>query len=161
MGPQVSIYDSDNRNLFTTWDLGNIQSQQATPIMTVYVWNNKFGNLNVSDLKNAYVTVVDSNGETSEGEVAKNKWVQVNIPSIDNDEITFLPIGGGITRGIKGGGDLSDNVLCAYNGSSTPENGVYSPDKKNVCKLNFIIVPPPNSTPGEKLFKIRIGGWFS
>lgn len=158
MGPQVSIYDSNNRDLFTTWNLNTIQSQQTSSVLTVYVWNNKNGSAQVSHLKNAYVTVVDDNGETSDGEVAKNKWVQVNIPSIDGDETTFVPIGGGVTRGIRGGGGLTENTLEA---GTVTEDGTYDLNKKCVCKLNFIVVPPPNSTPGEKRFKIRIGGWFS
>lgn len=160
MGPQISIYDSNNAQLFTTWDLNNIQSQQATDILTVYVWNNRVGEdpTKVSDLKNAYVTVVDENGETANGEVAKNKWVQVNIPNIDKDETTFFPIGGSTTRGIRGGGNLTENVLKpAIQTDSDKELA----DRECVCKLNFVIIPPPNSTPGEKRFKIRIGGWFS
>lgn len=159
MGPQISIYNSDNSQLFTTWDLNNIQSQQASPVLTVYVWNNKTGDnaKNVSDLKNAYVTVVDENGETSNGEVAKNKWVQVNVPNIDNDETTFFPIGGNVTRGIRGGG-LEENTIKPADEANA---NTYEKSKNCVCKLNFIIVPPPNSTPGEKRFKIRIGGWFS
>lgn len=166
MGPQISIYDSKNINQLNTWDIGDLQSQQASKILTVYVWNNKEnhqfeGKSLVSDLRNAYVTVLDANGETAEDEVAKNRWVQVNVPSIDKDETTFFPIGGNITRSIKGGKEeggeeLTDNIISGKVSDVTSLS-----ENNKVCKLNFIIVPPPNSTPGEKLFKIRIGGWYT
>lgn len=160
MGPQISIYNSSN-NKIELWNIGTLQSQQSSKILTVYVWNNK-GNResDVSDLKNAYVTVVDANGETAEDEVAKNKWVHVNIPTIDGDETTFSPIGGSIIRNIKGGINSEENTIFGTKCNSDMDK-TYSLENPRVCKLSFCICPPPNSTPGEKLFKIRICGWYT
>ena len=158
MGPQMGIYNESNSALITSWNLGKIVSQVPSTVLTVNVWNNKGGSDVVSDLKNAYVAVVDYNGETAVDEVAKNKWIQVNIPSIDGDDTTYTPIGGAVTRDIRANGGITDNSATI---SGKPNNGLSGDSPSNVCTLNFIVVPPPNSIPGEKLFKIRIGGWFS
>ena len=156
MGPQMAIYNKTNTSLLTSWNLNVVKSQTPSDILTVNVWNNRGGAQLVSDLKNPYVAVVDYNGETAVDEVAKNKWVQVNVPSIDGDDTIYTPIGGSVTKTLKANGGTDDYYIS---GEANNGNAVDSPS--NVCTINFIVIPPPNSIPGEKLFKIRIGGWFS
>ena len=163
MGPQMALYDSTHTNLVSSWNRGKIKAQEATEVLEVNLWNNKGGSSDVSDLKEAYITVLDSEGDTANDDVARDGWIQVNEPSVDGDQDTFTPIGGALTKDIK----ANSALILDYTISGAANDGEPGNDSdgsgctKNFATLRFRAVAPPNSNPGEKTFKIRLSGYFT
>ena len=156
MGPQISIYDESNNSIVSIWDIGTVKAQTPSEVLTINIWNNKGGTTTVSDLKDCYITVLDYNGDTAVDTVAKDKWVQVNIPSIDGDENVWTNIGGNVVKSIRGNAGVDE-----YSILGTENSGLMSESSENVCTAKFRIFAPPNSAPGQKLFKIRVNGYFT
>lgn len=156
MGPQIAVYDSTDSGIISLWDLGTVKAQVTSPVLSVYVWNNRNGNTAVSDLKDCWVTCVDSGSDTANDDVAKDMWIQINVPSIDGDEDTYTRIGGALGKDIRAMAGVSGNYI-----SGVANDGTLANSQPNYAKLNFRCVPPPNSNIGEKLFRILIKGYFT
>jgi len=156
MGPQIAVYDSTDSGIISLWDLGTIKAQVVSPVLSVYVWNNRNGKTAVSDLKDCWVTCVDSATDTSNDDVAKDQWIQVNVPSIDGDEDTYTKIGGNLGKDVRAMAGVSGNYIAGVVNDGTLANS-----QPNYAKLNFRCVAPPNSNPGQKLFRILIKGYFT
>ena len=156
MGPQIALYNATNTDLLSTWDIGTLRAQVPSEILTVNIWNNKGGAVSVSDLKEAFLMVLDSTGDTANDDVAKDRWIQVNEPSVDGDTSVWTPIGGTVGKNIKANGGVSD-----YSISGRANDGVAANSPQNVCTLNLRAVAPPNSDAGDKYFKVRINGYFT
>lgn len=155
-GPSIALYNSADSAIVSTWSVGTVQAQVASTVLTVNIWNNKGGSTAVSDLKDCSVTVLDSNGSTSDEDVAKNKWVQINVPSIDGNSTTYTAIGGATTKAIRANSGVSDNTI-----KGDTNNGVSANSGANVATVNFRIMAPINSDPGNKTFKIRLTGYYT
>jgi hypothetical protein len=156
MGPQITVYDKTNTSVESTWNVGTIRAQEPSEVYTINIWNNKGGVDHVSDLRDCYISILDYDGDSAIEDVARDRWIQVNIPSVDGDENTWTSIGGSFTKEIRANGGVSENTL-----SGIANSGVLSNSPKNVCTANFRVYAPPNSNPGQKLFKIRVNGYFT
>ena len=156
MGPVISIYNADNTAYQTTWDVGIIRAQQPSNILTINIWNNFNGATDVSDLREPMLAVLDSNGLTSDTAVPKDKWVQVNVESVDGNTTTWTPIGGATTKTLRANGLVTEDVI-----KGTINNGDPLLYPQNVCTAKLRIVAPLNSIPGDFSFKIRLTGYFT
>jgi hypothetical protein len=158
MGPQIALYNSTNTELLFNWDIGELRAQVPSEVLTVNIWNNRSGSVDVSDLRDSYLQVLDSTGDTANDDIPKEKWIQVNEPSVDGNSDTFTPIGGTVGKDIKANG-LSSSTTCYISGKAN--DGVAANSPQNVCTINLRAVAPPNANPGDKTFKVRISGYFT
>ena len=133
-GPNIAIYNADNSNLVSIWNVGTVKAQTPSAVFTVNIWNNK--------------------GNTANTEVPKNKWVEINVPSVDGNNSTWTAIGGSTIKNIKAAGQTDFSISGAIN------NGNIT-DTSNFCTCSFRINAPINSTPGTKDFNIRLTGYFT
>jgi hypothetical protein len=157
MGPQIAIYDATNSALVSNWDIGVLKAQIPSDILTINVWNNKGGTTDVSDLKEAYIMVLDNSGDTAVDDVARDKWIQVNIPAIDGNVDTWTPIGGTIGKDVRANAGVGEeNVI-----KGIVNDGIAANSPENVSTINLRAVAPPNSDPGDKLFKVRLNGYYT
>ena len=156
MGPQISVYDSTNTSLVSTWNIGVLKAQVPSDVLTINIWNNKGGLTMVSDLKEAYLMVLDSGADTANEDVARDKWIQVNELSVDGNSNVWTPIGGSNGKDIKANSGVVDNTI-----SGAANDGVAEKSPQNVCTVSLRAVAPPNSNPGDKSFKVRLTGYFT
>lgn len=156
MGPQIAVYNSTDSGIISLWDLGTVKAQVISPVLCVYVWNNRGGSTTVSDLKDCWVTCMDADGDTANDDVAKDGWIQVNVPSIDGDEDTYTRIGGALGKDVRAMAGVSGNYIAG-----TANDGTLANSQPNYAQLNFRCMAPPNSNPGEKFFRILIKGYFT
>lgn len=154
-GPNITLYNGSNNSLVSTWTVGTVQAQTPSAELVVNIWNNKAGGTDVSDLKDCSVTVLDSNGSTYAEEVAKNKWVQVNVKAVDGNTTTWTSIGGTTTHAIKANTGVSDNSISGAKNSGT------TVESKNCCTMKLRVNAPINATPGSKQFKVRLTGYYT
>ena len=170
MGPQPVLYNKDNTQVEFTWDIGTVRAQEPSNVLEVNLWNNKGGNVLVSDLKDAYISVLDYDADTAKGDVAKNKWVQIYVPSVDgpvNEEIDdynneyyndkWTAIGGDTIKYLRANGITSDEYII----SGEQNDGDMTNSSNNVCSFKLRIFAPPNSTAGQKLFKVKLNAYYS
>nr|DAL58555.1 MAG TPA_asm: hypothetical protein [Caudoviricetes sp.] len=157
MGPLIGLYDNTSTSLVGTYDWGTIKAQTPTPVLTIQVWNNKNGQEDVSDLKEPQIEVLDSNGLTADSDVPKDKWVQVNIPSVDGNDSTWTPIGGADVKQIRANNNVSAELII----KGTKNDGDPISYPQNVATVNVRLQAPINSTPGDKTFKIRLTGYYT
>lgn len=156
MGPQIAVYDATNTNLVGSWDIGTLKAQIPSDIFTINIWNNKGGITTVSDLKDAYLMVLDSNGDTANDDVAKDKWIQVNEPSVDGNGDTWTAIGGTLGKDVRANAGVTENAI-----KGTANDGIAANSPSNVATVNLRAVAPPNANDGSKLFKVRLNGYFT
>ena len=156
MGPLIGIYNESNTAFQSTWDVGIVRAQQPSTVLTINVWNNRGGTTDVSDLKEPILSVLDSDGLNALTPVPRDKWVQVNVPSVDGDNTTWTPIGGTTTKMLMANGGVTDNTI-----KGTVNDGDPLLYPQNVCTTNLRIEAPLNSTPGDFSFKIRLTAYFT
>lgn len=155
--PLITIYDSTDANIVTSWNVGDIKAQTPTTPLTINIWNNKAGATDVSDLKDCEIMILDDNGSTYDSDVPKYKWVQVNCNAVDGDTSTYTAIGGSDTKKIKANGGVGDEFCI----KGTTNNGSASSFPENVSTVRLRMEAPINSTPGNKTFKVRILGYYT
>ena len=156
LGPLIGIYNKDNTAFQSTWDVGIIRSQVPSNELIINIWNNRGGATDVSDLKEPMLSVLDANGLTSDTPVPKNKWVQVNVESVDGNTTTFTPIGGTTTKILRANsGVLTDEIKGTIN------DGDPLMYPQNVCTTKLRVVAPLNADPGDFTFKIRLTAYFT
>lgn len=156
MGPLIGIYNESNTALQATWDVGIVRAQTPSDELTINIWNNRTGAVDVSDLRDPMIAVLDANGLTSDTAVPKDKWVQVNVESVDGDTTTWTPIGGTTTKTLRANYGVTDDII-----KGTVNNGDPLLFPQNVCTTKLRIVAPLNSIPGDFSFKVRLTGYFT
>ena len=156
MGPLIGIYNETNTALQATWDVGVVRAQIPSSELTINVWNNRNGTVAVSDLRDPMLAVLDANGLTSDTPVPKDKWVQVNVESVDGNTTTWTPIGGTATKLLRANSGVTTDII-----SGDVNNGDPLLYPQNVCTTKLRIMAPLNSTPGDFSFKIRLTGYFT
>jgi len=156
MGPQIALYNATNTDLLSTWEIGTLKAQVPSDVLVCNIWNNKGGSVAVSDLKEAYLMVLDATGDTANEDVARDRWIQVNEPSIDGGTDTWTPIGGTVGKDIRANGGVTENSI-----SGRANDGIAANSPMNVCTIYLRAVAPPNSNPGDKGFKVRLNGYFT
>lgn len=153
MGPNIQLYNSDNTTLVSTWNIGTVQAQVESAVLTINLWNNKGGTEDVSDLKDCTIAVLDSNGTSATDDVARDKWVQVCVTPVDGS--TYTAIGGTTTKAFRANSGVTDNIVKGTKNAGNDTNTA------NCSTINFKIVAPINSEPGTKSFKIRFTGYYT
>lgn len=154
-GPSIALYDSNNSNIVSTWNVGTVQAQVPSAELTVNIWNNKGGGTAVSDLRDCSITVLDSNGSTYTEDVARDKWVQINSQAVDGNTTTWTAIGGTTTKAVKANSGVDDNTIKGTANAGTSIN------TENCATVKFRVNAPINSEPGTKNFKIRLTGYYT
>lgn len=155
-GPSITLYNSTNTELVSSWNLGTVQAQVPSAELVVNIWNNKGGGTDVSDLKECSLAITDSNGSTAVEDVARDKWVQVNVQSVDGDTTTWTPVGGATTKAIRANSGVTDNTI-----KGTKNDGQAANSAQNFCTVKFRVVVPINSNVGAKSFKVRLTGYYT
>ena len=154
--PAIELYNESHAELVATWPIGTVKAQVPSDILTVHIWNNRNGFVDVSDLKDCVVGVYDANGSTANEDVAKDKWVQINVPSVDGTDTTWTRIGGEDTKQIRANADVTDfSISGAQNDGAIGTNG------KNFSTIRLRVNAPINSIPGNKSFKVRLIGYYT
>lgn len=155
MGPNIALYNADHSDLVSTWNVGTVKAQEPSSVLTVNIWNNKGQATDVSDLKDCSMTVYDSSGTTFTEDVARDKWVEISVPSVDGNATTWTRIGGTDTKPIMANSGVSD-----YSIKGTANNGTVS-NTSNFATVHLRINAPINSVPGNKTFKVRLTGYYT
>ena len=156
MGPLIGIFDETNTAIQATWNVGIVKAQAPSAELTINIWNNKTGTVDVSDLRDPMLAVLDSNGLTANTPVPQDKWVQVNVESVDGNTTTWTPIGGTTTKLLRANDGVTEDVI-----KGTINNGDPLLYPQNVCTAKLRIVAPLNSIPGNFTFKIRLTGYYT
>lgn len=155
MGPNIALYNADHSNLVSTWNVGTVKAQEPSSVLTINVWNNKGQATDVSDLKDCSITVYDADGINYVQDVAKDKWVEINVPSVDGNDSTWSRIGGVDAKPIRANSGASDFSIKGVANNGTVSN------TDNFATVNLRINAPINSTPGNKTFKVRLTGYYT
>ena len=154
--PVITLYNETHADLIATWPIGTVKAQVPSDILTVHIWNNRNGSTDVSDLKDCTIGVYDANGSTANEDVAKDRWVQINVPSVDGTDTTWTRIGGETTKQIRANSDVTDFSI-----SGTQNNGVIGTSGRNFSTIRLRVNAPINSVPGNKSFKVRLIGYYT
>ena len=155
-GPNIALYDSTHTNLVSTWAIGTVKAQVPSEALTVNIWNNKAGTEDVSDLKDCSIGVYDASGSTANDDVAKDKWVEINVPSVDGTSTTWTAIGGTTTKSIRANLNVTDFSI-----KGTKNDGTAANAGSNFSTVNLRVNAPINSVPGNKSFKVRLTGYYT
>lgn len=155
-GPSITLYNSTHTELVSSWNIGTVQAQVPSAELVVNIWNNKGGGTDVSDLRECSLAVTDSNGNTATEDVARDKWIQTNVASVDGDSTTWTAIGGAVTKPIRANTGVTDNTIKGTKNDGQPANS-----GQNFCTVKLRVVAPINSKDGAKSFKIRLTGYYT
>lgn len=154
--PVLTIFNPDTGSEFTTWNVGAVKAgQRSTPVL-LQIWNNKDNASNISDLRGCTITTLDVGGGASSDVVAE-KWVKVNIPTIDgasamvSETAPATAIGGETSRALRADGLTADDgdVIKASGDNNT-----------KYCTIVLYVEVGSNAVPGTKNWKIRINGFY-
>lgn len=155
--PSITIVDASDRTV-NNWDAGIVQANNESSVLTIYIWNNRNGQVAVSDLQDATITTLDIDGAAN-SDVVSGKWVNVNVPKIDGNETTWMPIGGSDSKHLKGE-SVTDSSSYVLKGTVNDGNKNTPESKENYCKANLKVVVPVNAVPGTKTYKVRVNGYY-
>lgn len=155
--PSITIVDDSDRTV-NNWDAGVVQANNESSVLTIYIWNNRNGLTAVSDLQDATITSLDIDG-ASNTDVVAGKWVNVNVPKIDGNETTWVPVGGADSKHLKAEG-VSTADAYTIKGTVNDGNKNTPESKENYCKVNLKVVVPVNAVPGTKTYKMRVNGYY-
>lgn len=156
MAPSITVVDTNDRTL-SNWDVGVIQANNESAVLSIIVWNNRSGSLAVSDLREANITALDVDGRAIT-DVVSDKWVRVNVPSVDGDATTFTPVGGTTAKGLRADGLLSTDGFTI---KGTANDGTLANSKANYCTCNLKARVPAGASAGIRDWKMRINGYFT
>lgn len=110
--PIVSWYNESNTAQLTSWNIGTVDAGSSSSPFTVLIWNNRGGDIEVSDMQNCTITTKDASGGNT-GEIITDKWITVKVDSLE--ESTFTQIGGDVTHPIR-----TNKSTINANGTFTP-----------------------------------------
>lgn len=154
--PSLTVVDSSDRTV-TNWDNGVVQANSEGAILSLIVWNNRGGAVALSDLKEANITALDVDGRAIT-EVVTNKWVRVNVPSIDGSTNVWTPVGGSIAKSLRADGvDPTDGFVI----KGEANDGSLENSKNNYCTVNLKTKVPAGVEAGIRDWKMRIQGYFT
>jgi putative cofactor-binding repeat protein len=153
--PSITIVN-DSDITVASWDCGTVQANSDSTILTILVWNNRGGSTALSDLKDVSITTLDIDGGSS-SDVVAGKWVQANVPGIDGNNTTWTAIGGTTVKYLRA------DALAAADGNvirGIANDGTFTNSKSNYCTCRLKAHVPLNATPGTKVWKTRINGYY-
>ena len=139
-----------------TWDCGTVQANNDSSILEISIWNNRGGNVAVSDLRDASLTTLDIDGGSS-SDIVAGKWVQVNVPAMDGNNNTWTAIGGSTIKYLRAD---SLNSSAGYVINGTANDGIKANSSANVCTARLKVHVPLNAMPGSRTWKTRLNGSY-
>lgn len=145
--PRISWYKADNIEQATRFDIGIVDAGSVSPDTTMFIWNNKAGESDVSDMTSCTITTKDVSGGNS-GEIITNTWIRVRVDSMQ--ESTFTPIGGATTKEIKAAGAPAGTI------KGTSNDGVAENSAMNFAKVTLHANVPQIATAGNFDFITRV-----
>ena len=158
--PIITILDETAANAVTSWAVGEVKADQASPVLNVTIWNNKGGSADVSDVKEAAVTCLDGDGGDT-GVMTQGAWMKVLVDSTADSDANgkiFSGIGGATQRPLRA------QSLTQADGDvikGTANDGTIANATANFCKAAFKIAPPFNAPAGPQSFRIRVLGYYT
>ena len=153
--PIISIVDSSGTTI-SSWDAGIVQSNNDSSILSINIWNNKGGSSTVPDLRECNITSLDPSG-TANQDIITQKWVRVNVPSLDGNTTTYTQVGGSITKSLRANGLSSPD---GYTIKGTANTGVEAASSDNFCSVNMYVHVPTGITASTRDWKMRINGYY-
>ena len=154
--PSITVVDTSDRTV-TNWDAGVVQANNESAVLTILVWNNRGGSVALSDLKEANITSLDTDGRAVT-DIITGKWIRVNVPSIDGNTTTYTPVGGATVKNIRADGlGATDGYVL----KGTANDGIAANSRNNYSTVNLKIKIPSGVTAGIRDYKIRINGYFT
>lgn len=154
--PSITVVDTNDRTV-TNWDNGVVQANNESSILSIIIWNNRGGNTALSDLKEANITALDSDGRAIT-EVVTDKWVRVNVPSIDGNSSTWTPVGGNTAKSLRADGVASSEGFVI---KGIANDGSLANATENYCSVNLKTKVPAGVEAGIRDWKMRINGYFT
>lgn len=151
--PIITIWNTDGQQV-ASWDCGTVQANNYSAVLSLKIWNNKSGASDVSDLQGVSITTLDIDGGSS-SDVVAGKWVQVNVPAMDGENV-WSSIGGTTVKSLRADALSGDS---GYIIRGTQNDGT-SNATTNYCTVNLKAHVPLNATPGTKTWKTRINGYY-
>lgn len=147
---------TDTDQTVANWDIGTIQSNNDSSVLTILIWNNRGGATATSDLKDCSITSLDVDGGSS-SDVVSGKWVNVNIQSIDGNTTTWTQVGGSVVKALRADGvTASDGNMI----KGTTNDGNKTTSKVNYCTARLKLHVPLNAVSGARSWKMRINGYY-
>ena len=134
-----------------------VQANNEGAVLTALVWNNRGGAVALSDLKEASITSLDIDGRAIT-DVVTDKWVRINVPSVDGDANTWTPVGGSVGKGLRADGLSSSDGFVI---KGTANDGTLANSKANYCTVNMKAKVPGGASAGIRNWNMRIGGYFT
>lgn len=153
--PIITILN-DSEVTVASWDAGTVQADHDSSVLTLRVWNNKGGSTAVSDLKDVSITTLDTDGGTST-DVVVGKWVRVNVPALDGSSTSWTSIGGATVKNVRADGLTS---AAGYVIRGTTNDGTLTGATPNYATIRLKVHVPLNATPGTKVWKTRLNGYY-
>lgn len=154
--PSLTVVDNSNRAV-SIWDNGVVQANQEGAVLSLIIWNNRGGTVALSDLKEANITALDTDGRMVT-EVVVDKWTRANVPSIDGGTNIWTPIGGNTVKMLRADGlSASDGFTI----KGTANNGTLTNASANYCSVNLKVRVPAGVSAGVRDWKIRINGYYT
>jgi hypothetical protein len=154
--PSITVVDTSDRTV-TNWDAGVVQANNESAVLTILIWNNRGGSVALSDLKEANITSLDTDGRAVT-DIITGKWIRINVPSIDGNTTTYTPVGGATVKNIRADGLGSTD---GYVLKGTANDGIAANSRNNYSTVNLKIKIPAGVTAGIRDYKIRINGYFT
>lgn len=153
--PIVTVV-TDTDQTVSNWDVGTIQANNDSAVLTVRIWNNRGGASAVSDLKDCNITSLDVDGGST-SDVITGKWMNINVQSIDGNTTTWTQVGGTVTKALR-----ADGVTAADGNiiRGTTNDGNANNSKVNYCTVKMKLHVPLNATSGARSWKMRINGYY-
>lgn len=153
--PSLTVVDTNDRPV-TSWDNGVVQANNEGPVLTIIIWNNRGGEVSVADLKDANITTLDIDGRAI-SEVVQGKWTRVNVPSTDEDDTVWTPIGGTTAKMLRADG-LEE--IDGFTIKGVANDGNIHNATENYCTIHLKTRVPAGVSAGIRDWKLRISGYF-
>lgn len=154
--PSITVVDTSDRTV-TNWDNGVVQANAESAILQIIIWNNRGGLTDLSDLKEANITSLDTDGRAIT-EVVTDKWVRVNVPAVDGSTAVWTPVGGTIAKSLRADGvDPSEGFVI----KGVANDGSLVNATENYCTCNLKTKVPAGVEAGIRNWKMRINGYFT
>lgn len=162
--PIITIMNSSNSTAVSEWHLGTLKSTVPSDILSINVWNNKGGAVDVSDLVDVVITTVNINGGNTDEEAVVNKWTYACVTATataGSDGVKkFTQIGGDTGTPVAADG-VSGNDLTNHVIKGTANDGTSANSRKNFASIKLKVIPPVNASAGSHRWRVKIQGYFS
>lgn len=135
--PEISIYNEIGNKKVSTWLTGTVKAGTSSPELTVHVWNNKGGTVDVSDMIECSVIALDKNGRNTGAIVSDSTpWIKVNVndsPEIASNGSPVMEMVNGVLTKKKAYHPIGGNMTFPMWKASADPTGFtgYNPTDSN------------------------------